>query len=263
MDKGNAIKLVTRWVPDTDNIIEGDKIQLANKEKNLNVKVEKILRNRWLCNDSVLPTESALVLNDGDYNDLKSGLNTGAIGKCYRYNLSKWVNQDDFAKEIKGSLHDEKTEGAEEYSELKDQYFFMVKPLLYNNMMQGYRFFVFITVIMGILFFISSASVLFFNQYVDLDINKKLFSKLYKIGIVKKEVKNMVSKELFITFFIPVIFGGILAAILMNFTAKVMGCSEMISEFMRSAYKVIGIYFVSQIVFYLFTKYSYIKKLIS
>ena len=59
-------------------------------------------------------------------------------------------------------------------------------------MMQGYRFFVFITVIMGILFFISSASVLFFNQYVDLDINKKLFSKLYKIGIVKKEVKNMV-----------------------------------------------------------------------
>ena len=101
MDKGNAIKLVTRWVPDTDNIIEGDKIQLANEEKNLNLKIEKILRNRWLCNDSVLPTESALVLNDGDYNDLKSGLNTGAIGKCYRYNLSKWVNQDDFAKEIK------------------------------------------------------------------------------------------------------------------------------------------------------------------
>lgn len=44
MDKGNAIKLVTRWVPDTDNIIEGDKIQLANEEKNLNLKIEKNLK---------------------------------------------------------------------------------------------------------------------------------------------------------------------------------------------------------------------------
>ena len=113
---------------------------------------------------------------------------------------------------------------------------------------------------MGILFFVASAAVLFFNQYIALDEVKSQFKKLYKIGIVKNEAKKMISGELLVTFFTPVVFGGILAVILMNFTAKIMGGSDMISEFMNSAYKVIAIYFMFQILFYIFTKINYEKK---
>ena len=46
---------------------------------------------------------------------------------------------------------------------------------------------------MGILFFIASASVVFFNQYIELAEVRAQFKKLYKIGIVKKEAKKMIS----------------------------------------------------------------------
>lgn len=260
VEKGEAVKVLTSWTPDNDKMIAGDNVQLFNDNSSTSVKVKGIIGGKWISNDSIIPAKSVLILNSDDYKNIRSWFKGSDIGTCSMYEMSKWKGQDDFAKEIRQNIKNDPTENAKEYLPLMSQYMFMAKPFLYNSMKQGYKFFLFITSIMGILFFIASAAVLFFNQYIELDEVKSQFKKLYKIGIVKKEAKKMISGELIVTFFTPVVFGGILAVILMNFTAKIMGGSDMISEFMNSSYKVIAIYFVFQIVFYIFTRINYEKK---
>ena len=261
ISEGEAIKLVTSWLPDNDNIKEGDTLYLENSREKATFKVGSALSGQWIANDRVFPTKSGIVLNDNDYRKLKESSDSSAIGYCYQWKLSEWRNKDEFIDDIKGSLINEPTEGSEEYRSLSNKYLFISKPVLYNEMRQGYKFFVFTNTIMGILFFISSATVLFFNQYIELEESKKRFDKLYKIGVLKKEVNNIISKELLVTFFTPVFIGSIISAVLMNYVANIMGGNSMISEFMNSSFKVIIIYLIFQVIFYLFTRRNYVKKI--
>lgn len=263
VNEGDAINIITGWLPDNGGVEVGDIIYFKYGNESIDFNIKDTLRTQWICSDRILPTRSVVVLNDKDYNKIKNSADKSAVGYCYQWKLSKWKNQDEFVAEVKENLVNEPTDGGQEYLSFSDMFLYMSKPDLYNEMKQGYKFFVFICTIMGILFFISSASVLFFNQYVELEESKKRFNKLYKIGVLKKEVKKIVSKELLVTFFTPVFIGSILATVLMNFTAKVMGGEDMISEFMSSSMKVMAIYIIFQIIFYIFTRRSYIKKILN
>lgn len=256
-----SIAFITGWLPDNGGVEAGQKIKLINLIGEEQFNIKDLVREHWIFNDSIFPSYSAIVLNDMDYSRLKLSAEEGSIGYCYQWDLSDWVNKDSFSNEVRGSLINEPKVGGEEYRDFNGKYFFMAKPLLYSDMKEGYKFFVFITTIMGILFFMSSASVLFFNHYIELEANKKKFSKLYKIGITKKEIRDILSKELLVTFFTPVIFGSIVAIVLMNYVAKVMGGKDMINEFMRSSLKVIVAYLIFQGIVYLFTRRNHISKL--
>ncbi|MGG7177474.1 FtsX-like permease family protein [Clostridium paraputrificum] len=261
ISEGEAIKLTTSWLPDNDNIQEGDILYLENISEKAAFKVSSALRDQWIANDRVFPTKSGVVLNDNDYIKLKESTDSSAIGICYQWQLSEWRNKEDFIVDINESLINDPSYGSEEYRALSNKYLFISKPILYNEMRQGYKFFVFTNTIMGILFFIASATVLFFNQYMELEESKRRFDKLYKIGVLKKEVNKIISKELLVTFFTPVFIGSIISAVLMNFVANIMGGNDMISQFMSSSYKVIGVYLIFQVIFYLFTRENYVRKI--
>src|SRR5699024_6468753 len=62
----------------------------------------------------------------------------------------------------------------------------------------------FVGLFIGIVFFVSAGSFLYFRLYADLDDDKAKFSAISKIGLTTKEMSKIVSKQVAILFFTPI-----------------------------------------------------------
>lgn len=74
-----------------------------------------------------------------------------------------------------------------------------------------FGFTLFITGLIGILFFISSGVMLYFKVYSSMEEAKVKYAMLYKTGIIEKEIRSSIAHEIKPIFFlIPSILGGML-----------------------------------------------------
>ena len=96
----------------------------------------------------------------------------------------------------------------------------------------------------------------------ELGTTKKLFEKLSKIGVTKKEKKRIIVQELVLVYFIPVIFGAFAGLNLIYYCTNLFGGEGVLSQFMRTSVGVIALYIGSQLVFYLLTKGKYERELL-
>lgn len=116
----------------------------------------------------------------------------------------------------------------------------------------------FVGVFIGIVFFISAGSFLYFRLYSDLDNDIEKFKMIYKVGLTKKELKKMVSQQVGILFFTPIIVSllhGVVALTAM-YNLFEMGLQS-------TALIVLGIFLVIQVVYYLFARTFYFRKIYS
>ena len=128
----------------------------------------------------------------------------------------------------------------------------------YLVLKQGYSVFFFVAIVLGILFFVSGGGVLYFKQFTELAETRKTFERLFKIGITEKEMRRVIGNELRVIFFLPLVFGTFMGIGLIRIMTFMMGGGFIVAEFIRNAWIVVGIYFVSQNLFYYLTKKKYI-----
>jgi ABC-type antimicrobial peptide transport system permease subunit len=131
----------------------------------------------------------------------------------------------------------------------------------YNDFRKVYSVMFFIFSFMGLLFFITSGSVLYFKQYSELNETKAKFGKLYKIGIKSREIRTIISRELAVTFFTPLIFGTIVGYSMMYLMTFMVGGAFVLGPFMKFATFAVIAYFVFQTVFYLITRKKYVHEI--
>jgi putative ABC transport system permease protein len=132
----------------------------------------------------------------------------------------------------------------------------------FESLRKAYSVFLFVSTIMGILFFVAGGSVLYFKQYTELPETKLTFRKLYKIGISDKEMKKVIGSELKVVFFLPLIFGAYLGISLIYLTIYIFGGDEVVKEFLTNSVMVVVVYFISQGIFYFITKNKYIREVV-
>lgn len=248
LKKGEAFNVIIDWQPGVHGINPGSIHELYVGEDSYPLRFIASERQNWIAGVKSFPTDSIAVINRYDYKKLLSSITEQNIGYYHLIQFKNWKKSKPVVIELKKTLGN---------SEL------MVGSMIdtYDDLRKGYSVFLFVCTVMGILFFVSGGSVLYFKQYTELPDTKVAFYKLYKVGINDLEMKKIIGKELFIVFFLPLLFGTFLGVSLIYLMTYIVGGEAIMKEFLTNASIVVAIYFLSQGIFYIITRNRYMKEI--
>lgn len=175
---------------------KGVKLFSNNKDLNLNIEGES---TSWIIKDEISSgiinadqkASNTAVLNDEDFNKIKSALKEEKLQVYYGYNIKNWMKAVDAVENIISQVPKERS------YELRER----VTDI--SGLMMGMSLFFFIGTFIAILFFIATGSILYFKMFNEVQKDRQEFIALRKIGMSIDEVKKIVSTQCFIMFFLP------------------------------------------------------------
>jgi len=139
----------------------------------------------------------ALVLNDNDFNNMLNIAKERDIVIYNGFNINRWQRSYDASVEIKEVLG-EKYEGS-----------FYSKAIPYKGIRKSFGLTLFIGFFIAFLFFIASGSIIYFKLFNEIKQDGIEYNILKKIGVTKKEMDKMITKQIAIIFFLPFIVSTI------------------------------------------------------
>lgn len=126
----------------------------------------------------------------------------------------------------------------------------------YYDVYQGYyksgSVMIFIGMFLGVLFFLATGSIISFKQLIEASDDEKRYKILRNIGVSKREIKKSISKQLLITFGMPLII-----AICHSIVALMINEKLMREKTMGYCASIILIYVLMYFVYYRVTVNSY------
>jgi len=247
--EGEALNIVIDWIPGNHGIEPGSTHELYAGADTYRFGFLDSRKGLWIAEMATFPSNSVVVINDADYEKISANSSDQNIGYYHLINFKNWKKSKDTVTALRAALGE---------NELKVTYILDT----YEGLRSGYSVFLFVSTVMGILFFVAGGSVLYFKQFTELSETKIIFKKLFKIGITEKEMRSIVGRELFVVFFLPLLFGTFLGVSLIYLMTYIVGGDAIIKEFVRNAFIVVGIYFASQGAFYLITRNKYIGEIV-
>lgn len=117
----------------------------------------------------------------------------------------------------------------------------------------------FIGVFVSLLFFLASASLLYFKLFTEAEDDRQQFNVLRQIGLTKRELRRIVNQELGVLFFLPIAIGAVHTA----FALKTL--SNLLTDRMdivMAGSMVAATYIVLQIGCFFLVRLSYLKQMI-
>src|SRR5699024_8225491 len=114
----------------------------------------------------------------------------------------------------------------------------------------------FIGLFIGIVFFVSAGSFLYFRLYTDLDEDKEKFKNISKMGLTKKELKNVVNRQTALLFFAPIIVALVHGAVALTALSHMFEYNLVFESSL-----VLGSFALIQIVYFGIVRYFYTKQI--
>ncbi|CEO08067.1 ABC transporter permease [[Clostridium] sordellii] len=217
----------------------------------------------------VYNTGAGMILNDKDYETLKNNIATSAIKRMHLINAKnsdeafevlinhlRGVNKLDKSYWNEGSMWGDSTSD-DANRNIKEAYRPVYTEELVNLRLNQSGILLFTMMFIGVLFTIANGVVLYYKVLSDIDEEEERLMSLNRIGVLKKEVRLMISKELALVFFIPIIFGGLTGLYFVNMIVLKKSTADLFME------KSIIIFIVGSIIqgiFYLISRRKYIKQ---
>lgn len=128
---------------------------------------------------------------------------------------------------------------------------------IYSNNRQAGALTMFIGVFVSCLFFIASASLLYFKLFTEAEDDRQQFTILRDLGLTKRELLRIVNQELGTVFFLPVLFGLLHA----GFALKTL--SNLITMDIWMAGMMVGsTYLLLQIGCFLLVRSAYLRQML-
>ncbi|PKR94312.1 hypothetical protein bcere0024_015190 [Bacillus cereus Rock4-18] len=119
-----------------------------------------------------------------------------------------------------------------------------------------------LSVLVGIVFFIFTISFLYFRLFTDLDRDKSQFQMLSKLGLTKREIKKIVTQQISILFFIPILI-SVLHSSVAFLAIRFLAQSRHIDLPIAGNSILIFTSFISgQIIYYLIIRRSYLRQIV-
>ncbi|MCG7409504.1 ABC transporter permease [Paenibacillus sp. ACRRX] len=183
------------------------------------------------------------VLNDTDFEKQDSVLNKGVY---YGYLVPDWTEASRAAEKINAQI-------GTDWSAFK----YRSSPDWYQTDQLTYKLMLFVGTFISIVFFIAAGSFIYFRFYTDVQEEKGKYRKLRKIGMTNREVNQIITVQLAILFFIPVI----LAALHSVFALQMLQTrvSTSIGSFATS---IIFLFLVAWSIYFLFLRSRYLRSLL-
>lgn len=114
----------------------------------------------------------------------------------------------------------------------------------------------FVGLFIGIVFFVSSGSFLYFRLYSDVDEDKQKFKSIAKMGLTTEELKKVISRQTMILFFAPIIVALLHGAVALTALSHLFDYNLV-----EEAVWVLGGFFIIQVIYFLFVRYFYTKQI--
>lgn len=114
----------------------------------------------------------------------------------------------------------------------------------------------FVGLFIGIVFFVSAGSFLYFRLYTDLDDDKEKFQAISKIGLTTKEMSKVMSKQVAILFFTPIIVALIHGGIALTALSHMFDQNLVVE-----ASLVLGTFFLIQVIYFFVVRYFYVRQI--
>lgn len=110
--------------------------------------------------------------------------------------------------------------------------------------------------LVGVVFFVSASSFIYFRLYSDVDRDRRQYRIISKLGLTRKELSKVLTTQLFILFFAPIIVACIHSG--MAFFALQQLLKDMWS-IAGTTLIVLAFFLALQIVYYLIIRWRYVK----
>ncbi|WP_075980785.1 ABC transporter permease [Bacillus massilinigeriensis] len=124
------------------------------------------------------------------------------------------------------------------------------------EIMKFYGPILFVGLFIGIVFFVSAGSFLYFRLYMDLDEDKQKFKAISKMGLTVKELKKVLNRQTAILFFAPIIVALVHGAVALT------ALSHMFSfNLFKESVMVLGVFLIIQIIYFFIVRFYYIKQI--
>lgn len=128
-----------------------------------------------------------------------------------------------------------------------------------KSLYQMYGAYLFIGLFLGILFLLSTGSIMYYKQIIEAQEEASRYDILKKTGMSRKEIKQSLVKQLAVIFGMPLFIGllhSFFAIVTYNKIMDLLG-SEMPA--FQSAYLIIAIYVLIYLIYYILSVNSYLK----
>ena len=168
-------------------------IDILQGDKNISFRVKKAVP--YLVDPSGYGV--TLVVSDSMYDVIPNGERGTSYRKEYGFTVKDWTKTKDVAKQLNMKfMHSEKKDIKYMFSS------FYTKSHMFK---QSNGLLLILSVLVGIVFFTFAASLLYFRLYADLERDQKQYEMISKIGLSKKELKQIVTRQLSLMFFLPIL----------------------------------------------------------
>jgi len=124
------------------------------------------------------------------------------------------------------------------------------------DIMRFYGPILFVGLFIGIVFFVSAGSFLYFRLYMDLDEDKQKFSSIAKMGLTAKELRKVLTRQTAILFFAPIIVALIHGAVALTALSNLFAFNLF-----KESVMVLGVFSVIQIIYFFIVRLFYTKQI--
>ncbi len=124
------------------------------------------------------------------------------------------------------------------------------------EIMKGYGPILFVGLFIGIVFFVSAGSFLYFRLYMDLDEDKQKFKSISKMGLTDKELKKVINRQTMILFFAPIIVALIHGAVALTALSNLF-----YFNLFKESVIVLSVFLAIQVVYFFIVRFFYTKQI--
>jgi putative ABC transport system permease protein len=121
---------------------------------------------------------------------------------------------------------------------------------------KGYGPTLFVGLFIGIVFFVSAGSFLYFRLYTDLEEDKRKFKSIAKMGLTEKELKKVLSRQTIILFFAPIIVALIHGAVALTALSHMFNFNMF-----KEAVLVLSVFLAIQVIYFFIVRFFYTKQI--
>ncbi|KMJ59900.1 hypothetical protein AB685_03345 [Bacillus sp. LL01] len=229
-------------------------------------------RKKYVMNDKLnshrFTPYSVLVVHDKVFQELSSDL-VGDEVTLHLLNFKNWKQTEVVTENLKNTM-DELNQNTPPFESVRltfneedSQEIFqpVSKIMAFNAIKTSSKIMLLVSTFISILFFFGSFILLYLTIFSNLDEEKAKYKKLFKIGITKKEMQTLISKEMGVLFFFAPILGCSLAFIyVLSFSQDVGGIMEN-HHFLMHFGSVSGVYLMIQLIYYFYSRKKLLREL--
>ncbi|MEC0274466.1 ABC transporter permease [Peribacillus frigoritolerans] len=187
-----------------------------------------------------------MVVDDQLYHEITADVPLKEMARVRGYEVKDWEESMETSSEI------------EQMSNNPDHNQLQTRAPIYQEMKQESILILFIGLFVSLLFFIVQGSMMYLRVFTNLEDKKIQIHALHRLGLTKKEIRQILSAEIRILFFAPFLIGVIHAIVAYVALSNLLGSNLFVYSAM-----VIATYFLFQLLYYQVTKKMYERAVIN